>query len=150
MQGRSLGAALLIELDEDRAKEGHLSGSFVPGPYKTSINSVVALVKELRPSSELIDVDPSCRSRATSVDLGHLPFVVSKPCLVSGRNRTHAHHLKFAQPAVLGRKVSDEFTVPLSRGIDARKVAEGLWRARRRGATVARGIDALPKVTSVG
>jgi hypothetical protein len=26
-----------------------------------------------------------------------------------------AHHLKFAQPKALGRKVSDEFTVPLRR-----------------------------------
>ena len=25
----------------------------------------------------------------------------------------HAHHLRFAQPKALGRKVSDEFTVPL-------------------------------------
>ncbi len=27
-----------------------------------------------------------------------------------------AHHLRFAQPRALGRKVSDEFTVPLCRG----------------------------------
>ena len=44
---------------------------------------------------------------------GHLAFVASKPCLICGRNRAHAHHLKFAQPTALGRKVSDEFTVPL-------------------------------------
>jgi hypothetical protein len=46
-------------------------------------------------------------------DLGHLAFVAAKPCLVCGRNRAHAHHLKFAQPTALGRKVSDEFIVPL-------------------------------------
>ena len=44
---------------------------------------------------------------------GNLAFVASKPCLICGRNRAHAHHLKFAQPTALGRKVSDEFTVPL-------------------------------------
>jgi hypothetical protein len=27
-----------------------------------------------------------------------------------------AHHLRFAQPRAIGRKVSDEFTVPLCRG----------------------------------
>ena len=83
-------------------------------------------------------------------DLAHLAFVGSKPCLVCGRTRSHAHHLKFAQPTALGRKVSDEFTVPLcsihhrelhqhgdervwwaARGIDALQVAEELWTSRR-------------------
>ncbi len=77
---------------------------------------------------------------------GHLALVASKPCLICGRNRAHAHHLKFAQPTALGRKVSDEFTVPLcsthhrelhqhgdervwwaAQGIDALKVAAQLW-----------------------
>ena len=81
---------------------------------------------------------------------GHLAFVASKPCLICGRNRAHAHHLKFAQPTALGRKVSDEFTVPLcsthhrelhqhgdervwwaAHRIDALKVAEELWQSRR-------------------
>jgi hypothetical protein len=35
----------------------------------------------------------------------------SQPCLVCG----YPHHLRFAQPRALGRKVSDEFTVPLCR-----------------------------------
>ena len=30
--------------------------------------------------------------------------------------RYYAHHLRFAQSPALGRKVSDEFTVPLCRG----------------------------------
>ena len=46
-------------------------------------------------------------------DHNHLRYVASKPCLVCGRNRTQAHHIKFLQPNALGRKVSDEFTVPL-------------------------------------
>ena len=89
-------------------------------------------------------------------NLGHLAFVASRPCLICGRNRAHAHHLKFAQPTALGRKVSDEFTVPLcsihhrelhrhgdervwwsAHGIDALRVAEELWEVRRGGATVA-------------
>jgi hypothetical protein len=45
----------------------------------------------------------------------HLAFVSAQPCLICQRTPCDAHHLKFAQPKALGRKVSDEFTVPLCR-----------------------------------
>jgi hypothetical protein len=45
----------------------------------------------------------------------HLAFVAAQPCVVCQRTPCDAHHLKFAQPKALGRKVSDEFTVPLCR-----------------------------------
>ncbi|WP_028134727.1 ERF family protein [Bradyrhizobium japonicum] len=45
----------------------------------------------------------------------HLAFIRSQGCLVCQRTPADAHHLKFAQPRTLGRKVSDEFTVPLCR-----------------------------------
>jgi hypothetical protein len=45
----------------------------------------------------------------------HLAFVAAQPCIVCRRSPSDAHHLKFAQPRTLGRKVSDEFTVPLCR-----------------------------------
>jgi hypothetical protein len=45
----------------------------------------------------------------------HLQFLRSQPCLVCGRQPSDPHHLRFAQPQALGRKVSDEFTVPLCR-----------------------------------
>ena len=45
----------------------------------------------------------------------HLAFVATQACLVCKRSPCDAHHLKFAQPRSLGRKVSDEFTVPLCR-----------------------------------
>ena len=48
-------------------------------------------------------------------DKAHLKFVTSQPCLVCGRSPADAHHLRFTQPRALGRKVSDEFTVPLCR-----------------------------------
>jgi hypothetical protein len=48
-------------------------------------------------------------------DKGHLKFVSSQPCLVCGRSPADAHHLRFTQPRAMGRKVSDEFTVPLCR-----------------------------------
>jgi hypothetical protein len=46
-------------------------------------------------------------------DKQHLRFVASQPCIVCGRQPSHAHHLTFAQPRGLSIKVSDEFTVPL-------------------------------------
>jgi hypothetical protein len=48
-------------------------------------------------------------------DKEHRKFVASKPCLVCGRVPSDPHHLRFAQPRALGRRVSDEFTVPLCR-----------------------------------
>jgi hypothetical protein len=48
-------------------------------------------------------------------DKAHLKFVASQPCLVCGRSPADAHHLRFAQLRAMGRKVSDEFTVPLCR-----------------------------------
>jgi hypothetical protein len=48
-------------------------------------------------------------------DKAHLKFVASQPCLVCGRSPADAHHLRFTQARAMGRKVSDEFTVPLCR-----------------------------------
>jgi hypothetical protein len=45
----------------------------------------------------------------------HLTFVASQPCLICKTSPCDAHHLKIARPRSLGRKVSDEFTVPLCR-----------------------------------
>ena len=46
----------------------------------------------------------------------HVTFVSKQPCLICGRRPADAHHLRFAQHSALGRKVSDEFIVPLCRG----------------------------------
>jgi DNA recombination protein Rad52 len=46
-------------------------------------------------------------------DKGHLKFVASQPCLICTRRPAHAHHLREAQPRAMGKKVSDEWTVPL-------------------------------------
>jgi len=45
----------------------------------------------------------------------HLAFVAAQPCLICKTTPCDPHHLKIAQPRSLGRKVSDEFTVPLCR-----------------------------------
>jgi hypothetical protein len=83
-------------------------------------------------------------------DKAHLEFVASQPCLICGRRPSDPHHLRFAQKRALGRRVSDEFTVPLCRvhhreahrcrderawwrrfGLDSLKIAEMLWKRTR-------------------
>jgi 1-acyl-sn-glycerol-3-phosphate acyltransferase len=63
-------------------------------------------------------------------DRDHVRHVIRQPCLVCGRRPSDPHHLRFAQSRALGRKVSDEFTVPLCRA-HHREVHrcgdEGLW-----------------------
>ena len=49
-------------------------------------------------------------------DRDHVRSVAKRPCLICGRQPSDAHHLRFVQSRALGRKVSDEFTVPLCRG----------------------------------
>ena len=82
----------------------------------------------------------------------HLNFVRVQPCLICAKQPSDAHHLTFAQPRALGRKVSDEYAVPLcrahhrelhragkeipwwqSRGIAPLAMAETLWRKSQSG-----------------
>jgi Rad52/22 family double-strand break repair protein len=88
----------------------------------------------------------------------HLRFVASQPCLVCGANPCDPHHLRYAQPRAMSRKVSDEFTVPLCRnhhrelhqegneavwwhdmGIEPLEVAQELWAESRKQAGEAFG-----------
>jgi ERF superfamily len=49
-------------------------------------------------------------------DREHVRLVAKKACLVCGRLPSDPHHLRFVQSRAMGRRVSDEFTVPLCRG----------------------------------
>jgi hypothetical protein len=87
-------------------------------------------VHSTQPSRKPHTVPPQKQHRAKAVnkatltipesrrirDREHVRYVAKQPCLVCGRMPCDAHHLRFAQPRALGRKVSDEFTVPLCRG----------------------------------
>ena len=83
-------------------------------------------------------------------DKEHCKFVTTQPCIVCGRRPSEAHHIRFAQPRALGRKVSDEYTVPVCRlhhrelhgygdeaswwagtNIDPLPIALDLWRRSR-------------------
>ena len=78
----------------------------------------------------IIAAEPRKRSRAKGIekaaltlpeprrvrDRDHVRYVAKQPCRVCGRSPSDGHHLRFAQSRALGRKVSDEFVVPLCRG----------------------------------
>jgi hypothetical protein len=83
-------------------------------------------------------------------DKEHCKYVAMQVCLICGRTPSEAHHLRFAQPRALGRKVSDEYTVPVCRlhhrelhrygdeaswwagvGVDPLPVALELWKLSR-------------------
>jgi hypothetical protein len=119
--------------------------------------------QEPRPSDSVDHADPHAR-QAAGIDKSvltisiprryrnreHLRYVTSLPCLFCTRKPSDAHHLRFVQPRALGRKVSDEFAVPLCRthhraahhakdeqawwrsiGIDPVEIARNLWRGSR-------------------
>jgi hypothetical protein len=48
-------------------------------------------------------------------DKEHCKFVATQPCVVCGRTPSETHHIRFAQPRALNRKVSDEYAVPVCR-----------------------------------
>jgi ERF superfamily len=79
-------------------------------------------------------------------DRDHIRHIMKQACLICGRRPSDPHHLRFAQSQALGRKVSDEFTVPLCRvhhreihhcgdeaawwnktGVDPTAAASALW-----------------------
>ena len=83
-------------------------------------------------------------------DKEHCRFVATQPCVVCGRTPAEGHHVRFAQPRALSRKVSDEYTVPVCRAhhrelhrfgdeaswwvgvnIDPLPIALQLWRRSR-------------------
>jgi hypothetical protein len=104
----------------------------------------------------VLPAGPSARRRRVAAktirlrDKEHCKFVASQPCIACGRTPSEAHHIRFAQPRALGRKVSDEYTVPVCRlhhrdlhaygdeaswwaavSIDPLPIALELWRKTR-------------------
>jgi hypothetical protein len=70
-----------------------------------------------RPRSAIIDKTVLALPAPRRIrDRDHVKSVAKQACLICGRRPADAHHLRFAQSPALGRKVSDEFTVPLCRG----------------------------------
>jgi hypothetical protein len=93
--------------------------------------SPVSSTLQTSSSVERRSTDPAARASVTNCidksqlvhpeprrfrDRDRVKFVAKQACLICGRRPSDAHHLRFAQHRALGRKVSDEFTVPLCRG----------------------------------
>ena len=109
-------------------EDSSAAANFRPGPTSPRRRPVTAKTIRLR-------------------DKEHSKFVALQPCVVCGRTPSEAHHIRFAQPRALGRKVSDEYTIPLCRlhhrdlhrygdeaswwagiGVDPLPIASDLWR----------------------
>jgi hypothetical protein len=102
-----------LELGADNAEPRSI-------PIRSNGKLTTSLERKVSQSSATFEMtkqsDPAHPEPRRIRDREHLKFVAGHPCLICGRNPTDAHHLRFAQSRALGRKVSDEFTVPLCRG----------------------------------
>ena len=113
----------------------------IPAPPSPATAPVAPIVRQRIDKSALSLPEPR-RFR----DKEHLRFVASQPCLLCSATPSDAHHVRFAQPRAMGRKVGDDFTVPLCRshhralhhsgneaawwhdmGIDPIEIAGELW-----------------------
>jgi hypothetical protein len=118
----SLCAADARQLED--AFEERLAGlnNARPSPFGSKRKHVTSLERNGPESTGTSTLEKIETSRLTHAearrvrDREHVKFVAGHPCLICGRQPADPHHLRFAQSRALGRKVSDEFTVPLCRG----------------------------------
>jgi len=123
----------LLDLSDDQARldcPPELSGQGPPAPARQQLD--LQRDKDLRPAHPAaLGIEGSTSPKPARDPMGdraapprksvrrrsnaHLGFVAARPCLICRRLPCDAHHLKFAQPRSLGRKVGDEFTAPLCR-----------------------------------
>jgi hypothetical protein len=106
---RIVEATYRAVMDQAFAQEG-LRASQDPGPVEPE-RQMVEIIDPANAAGSAISLDKPLRRRSKA----HLGYVRAQPCLVCQRQPCDPHHLKFAQARALGRKVSDEFTVPLCR-----------------------------------
>ena len=116
----------IIEMSETEAPPIEVSGQAIEAPNDAShAPGTSFLTPEVDPPPAAARVilsrtAPACRRRVAPKtirlrDKAHCKFVATQPCVVCGRTPSEAHHIRFAQPRALGRKVSDEYTVPVCR-----------------------------------
>jgi ERF superfamily len=141
----------LLELAPPAAAEA--AGDTAPSTRVDTVGGHETRAKENSGLDQPNGIDKSVLGLATPRryrNREHLRYVAQQACLVCGRRQSDPHHLRYLQPRALGRKVSDEFAVPLCRshhravhrasneqawwkaaGIDPIKVARQLWRQTR-------------------
>jgi hypothetical protein len=132
-------------LDAEAAAGSEIASIQAP-PAKNSVPIAVANEAPVGVDKSTLTLAEPRRHRSKE----HLRFVAKQACLVCGRKRSDPHHLSFMQPRAMGRKVSDEYVVPLCRihhravhgvsdeqvwwtqqGIDPVPIARNLWASTR-------------------
>jgi hypothetical protein len=136
-----------------------------PGDAQTAAAPAITTAAAVLPQESTPPAAPETATRIEEVNIltskprrhrskEHLRFVAKQACVVCGRKHSDPHHLSFMQPRAMGRKVSDEFVVPLCRihhravhrvsdeqvwwtqqGVDPVAVARNLWSSTRLGET---------------
>jgi hypothetical protein len=134
------------EAQEPSSEAGQVAPEPDPGlDVKNGVGAFAEVPKEICPVRRRV-AGKTIRLR----DKEHTRFVSRQPCVVCGRTPSDPHHLRFAQPRALGRKVSDECTVPVCRThhcelhrygdegswwaavyVDPLPIALGLWQPTR-------------------
>jgi hypothetical protein len=142
-------------------------GTSDPEPSTPATQALASDAQE--PSSGRIDKSVLAFKEVRRLrDKEHLKYVASRSCLICGRQPSEPHHVRFAQKLAFGRKVSDEFTVPLCRlhhrelhrsrneplwwktaRIDPIRIAQELWEATRPKATLPPSTEASDPAPSV-
>jgi hypothetical protein len=157
-----VGEGRSAEVDAFEPVEALSREHTVPPEPRAEIRSVA---KEW--SQDVMTASASPRRRGVRIpaktirlrDKEHRKFVALQPCLVCGRTPADPHHLRFAQPRAMSRKVSDEFTVPVCRlhhrelhtqgderlfwkriNIDPAPIALRLWKQGRSDHTIRPGV----------
>jgi hypothetical protein len=152
-----LAASSAVEVDTTETA-GHVSAATPPPSTQDNAGSP----REAAGTQQTIPADRSDPAGGGGIDKSvltlseprryrspaHLRYIAQQACLICGRKPSDPHHLRHLQPRALGRKVSDEYTVPLCRvhhrevhrigdeqtwwqkiNIDPVKVARDLWSA---------------------
>jgi hypothetical protein len=111
---RSLPAKNTFTTDDAQAVEAAYLARLAPVDHPEPNGSALAGHGNLAAASDSSAPLPLAKPLRRR-NKAHLAFVASQPCLICKVTPCDAHHLKIAQPRSLGRKVSDEFSVPLCR-----------------------------------
>ena len=149
-QRRLLAKNQLVTADAQQVEEAFATKLGILPPENAKVGEATTTLKESLPektrtpkiNKSVLGFPEPRRIR----DRDHIRSVMKQSCLICGRRPSDPHHLRLAQSRALGRKVSDEFTVPLCRthhreihrcgdeaawwnksGVDPTAAARALW-----------------------
>jgi hypothetical protein len=147
----------LASIQSMQASVGEPAGSVADDGSATANEQIfLELMEASAAAPTILPQKPEARRRRVAAktirlrDKEHCKFVAAQSCVLCGRTPSEAHHIRFAQPRAVGRKVSDEYTVPVCRlhhrelhtygdeaswwaavSIDPLPIALQLWRKSR-------------------